>query len=152
MVNSYLFWGVRGAGQNFGVVIEATLETYPKTNGGDFYNADMTFAEGHLDSVIDAMNSLYPLDDDGFAHFLCGLCHNPREGKKFTEMFSPFCTSLNESIIPWDVLNSQSRGDAILAKCIPGQSHNQNDPVTKVVDKATFDEFVDSFAALWPNN
>lgn len=91
MVNSYLFWGVRGAGQNFGVVIEATLETYPKTNGGDFYNADMTFAEGHLDSVIDAMNSLYPLDDDGFAHFLCGLCHNPRGTSSHRQITAP-CT------------------------------------------------------------
>lgn len=63
-VNPDLFWGIRGAGQNFGVVIEATLETYPQTNGGDFYNADLTFTGEHLDSVIDAINSLYPIDDN----------------------------------------------------------------------------------------
>lgn len=32
-MNSDLFWGLRGAGQNFGFVTQAILETYPATNG-----------------------------------------------------------------------------------------------------------------------
>ncbi|KAI3338726.1 hypothetical protein F4824DRAFT_499102 [Ustulina deusta] len=31
-VNDNLFWGIRGAGQNFDVIVEALFETYPATN------------------------------------------------------------------------------------------------------------------------
>ena len=70
------------------------------------------------------------------------------EGKRYTERFSPFSVSLNESIIPWVDLNSKSGGGAVLAKCIPGQSHNQYDSITKVVDKATFHELFDSYGSF----
>jgi len=60
-VNSDLFWGVRGAGQNFGVVIETTYETYPASNGGQHYEANLAFSVDKVGSVIDAMNALVPL-------------------------------------------------------------------------------------------
>ncbi|KAL8784359.1 MAG: hypothetical protein Q9213_004011 [Squamulea squamosa] len=162
-VNPDLFWGIRGAGQNFGVVIQATLETYPQTNGGEFYNADMIFTREHLDSAIDAMNSLYPVNEN-LALLIFYVTNATtleplvainlvysgpeEEGKKFTERFSPFSASLNESVIPWVNLNSQSGGGVVLAKCIPGQSHNQYDSITKTVDKATFRELFDSYGSF----
>ncbi|KAL8652658.1 MAG: hypothetical protein Q9210_002552 [Variospora velana] len=162
-VNPDLFWAMRGAGQNFGVVIEATVETYPQTNGGAFYNADLIITGEHLDSVIDVMNSLYPVDDNLALLILYAVnattleplvalnlvYSGPEEqGKRYTEKFSPFSISLNESIIPWIDLNSQSAGGAVLAKCIPGQSHNQYDSITKTVDKATFLELFDSYGSF----
>ncbi|KAL8996038.1 MAG: hypothetical protein Q9169_004350 [Polycauliona sp. 2 TL-2023] len=162
-VNPDLFWGIRGAGQNFGVVIEATLETYPRTNGGDFYNADMIITGEQLGPVIDAMNSLYPIDDNLAllifyvvnattlepAVALNLVYSGPEEdGKRYTELFSPFSTSLDESILPWVDLNSKSGGGAVLAKCVPGQSHDQYDSITKTVDKATFLELFESFGSF----
>ncbi|KAG0646385.1 FAD-linked oxidoreductase [Hyphodiscus hymeniophilus] len=41
--NAELFWGLRGAGMNFGIIVSATYETYPATNGGKFTNADFIF-------------------------------------------------------------------------------------------------------------
>lgn len=38
-----LFWGIRGAGFNYGVVIEATFEVYELTNGGNLFKADFMF-------------------------------------------------------------------------------------------------------------
>jgi fumiquinazoline A oxidase len=58
--NSDLFWAMKGAGQNFGVVTSATLETYSQVPNGLHYNADMVFADDKLEQVIDVIDRLIP--------------------------------------------------------------------------------------------
>lgn len=41
--NSDLFWGIRGAGFNFGIILSATYKTSPLTNGGIVSSADLVF-------------------------------------------------------------------------------------------------------------
>ncbi|KAH6639126.1 hypothetical protein C7974DRAFT_449046 [Boeremia exigua] len=41
--NSDLFWGIRGAGQNFGIVSSATYKLHDQTNGGFALNGDFLF-------------------------------------------------------------------------------------------------------------
>lgn len=53
---------MRGAGQNFGVVIETTFETYPATNGSLNYEAQIFFNVSVLGDVIDTINSTLPLE------------------------------------------------------------------------------------------
>ena len=57
-VNQDLFWGVRGSGQNYGIVIETTYETWPATNGGMVYNADMIFTKDSVERIMDITNNL----------------------------------------------------------------------------------------------
>ena len=57
-VNQNLFWGLRGSGQNYGIVTETTYETWPASNGGTFYNADMTFTKDSVKKIIDITNKL----------------------------------------------------------------------------------------------
>jgi FAD/FMN-containing dehydrogenase len=38
-----LFWGMRGAGFNYGIVLEATYEVHDLTNQGSVLNADFLF-------------------------------------------------------------------------------------------------------------
>jgi FAD/FMN-containing dehydrogenase len=57
-VNQDLFWGIRGAGQNFGIVLESTFETWPATNNGQHYNADLYFNKRDLTRVMDIVNRL----------------------------------------------------------------------------------------------
>ena len=57
-VNQDLFWGVRGSGQNYGIVIETTYETWPATNGGMVYNADMVFTKDKVEKIMEITNKL----------------------------------------------------------------------------------------------
>lgn len=41
--NSDLFWAIRGAGFNFGIIVSATYKVYDASNGGLFLNADFQF-------------------------------------------------------------------------------------------------------------
>ncbi|KAL6156932.1 hypothetical protein ACJQWK_06901 [Exserohilum turcicum] len=41
--NSDLFWGIRGAGQNYGIITSATYKLSDQTNGGQALNGDFLF-------------------------------------------------------------------------------------------------------------
>ncbi|RYP12603.1 hypothetical protein DL765_007234 [Monosporascus sp. GIB2] len=58
--NSDLFWAMRGAGHNFGILLEFTLKTWPQTNGGRVYNADMAFTDQSLEGVLRMLNDIIP--------------------------------------------------------------------------------------------
>ena len=57
-VNQDLFWGIRGSGQNYGIVTESTYETWPATNGGMYYNADMVFTKDSVQRIMGIKNKL----------------------------------------------------------------------------------------------
>ncbi|KAI1083648.1 Glucooligosaccharide oxidase [Whalleya microplaca] len=56
--NSDLFWAIRGAGANFGIITSATYRLHPKTNGGQVVNADFTFPASSNGSYFDMIESL----------------------------------------------------------------------------------------------
>ena len=58
-----LFWAVRGAGANFGIITEAVYEIYDATNGGQLINADFAFDPADNQSlwkVLKSWDSDYP--------------------------------------------------------------------------------------------
>ena len=55
--NSNLFWAVRGAGSNFGVVTSATYKVYESTNGGQVVNADFLYPAPTNRSVWQALET-----------------------------------------------------------------------------------------------
>ena len=57
-VNQDLFWGIRGSGQNYGIVIETTYETWPATNGGMVYNSYMVFTKDSVEQIMEITNKL----------------------------------------------------------------------------------------------
>ena len=75
--NEDLFWGLRGAGQNFGIVIEAVFETYPATNGGQQYSSDMTFSADKLEAVLDITNRLSTPELDSTLSLAIAVGSNP---------------------------------------------------------------------------
>ncbi|KAK3316889.1 hypothetical protein B0H66DRAFT_307121 [Apodospora peruviana] len=61
-VNSDLFWGMRGAGFNFGGVTSATFKIYPLSNGGQAQNADLYYAGTQ---AADVFRAVQKIKDDG---------------------------------------------------------------------------------------
>ena len=56
--NPSLFWALRGAGTNFGIVTSATYKVYDITNSGDTTVVDMQFPATANHSFYEVLNSL----------------------------------------------------------------------------------------------
>ena len=57
--NTDLFWGFRGAGMNFGVVISATYKVSDLTNKGQVQDADLIFLAPQNESYYNTLASLH---------------------------------------------------------------------------------------------
>ncbi|KAK3307255.1 uncharacterized protein B0T15DRAFT_529749 [Chaetomium strumarium] len=149
--NSDLFWAMRGAGQNFGIMLEFTMKTWPQTNGGMFYNADMSFTSDSLEGVVGVINDIIPTQpaDLGidFVIFTNATTNQTQlylgfvylgDAEKGKELAARFADSkqkgiqrtlFNESMARWDQLSDVVVGGFIDQAC-SGGSNQQVDVYT----------------------
>ncbi|KAI0420597.1 hypothetical protein F5X98DRAFT_371568 [Xylaria grammica] len=175
-VNSDLFWVVRGAGQNFGVVIESTYKTYPQENDGNHYNADMVFTGDSLEGVTNTINSLIPNQDPALAMdflvftdpstltpvvYLNLIYAGPQsKGQQYADRFASTPAppsnnskhinrlSINATVVSWPDLNDAAAGGAITASCATGSRQNTYSTNLKALDVATVQSLYDSYSAF----
>lgn len=73
--HSDLFWGIRGAGFNFGIVTSATYKVYDFTNNGQAMNADFRIAGSYNESIYEYLRSYADNQPDALA-FEVGIAYN----------------------------------------------------------------------------
>ncbi|KAI1506779.1 FAD binding domain-containing protein [Biscogniauxia marginata] len=159
--NADLFWAMRGAGHNFGIVLDFTFKTWPLQNNGLHYNADMIFTTDSLEGVFTMFNKLIPGQNENLAldlfivtdpstletvmSFNLVYAGPQEEGEKFTALFATNTNStgphierlsLNETVVPWDQLPHIAAGGAINIACTEGLSYNVYTANTALFDIA----------------
>ncbi|KAK2014653.1 FAD-binding domain-containing protein [Colletotrichum eremochloae] len=161
-VNSDLFWGIRGSGQNYGIVIESTYETWPATNGGKHYSADLIFAKDSVQKIMETTNELtangldeklsilmfFALDAaTSQITVIVNLVYSgPEEdGKKYTKRFSSFSLDVQESMLGWEELPTKTVLGLIPQSCATGPRYNLRAVNTKVLNPVTWVNFTDAF-------
>lgn len=116
-----LFWGLRGAGYNFGVVVDFTFQAYEQSN--PVYSGIVSFPPEKLESVISALNKQMD-NPDPKSGVMCILAQPPgaptlmvnvlvfyngthEEGEaRFTELLALEPVANMISMIPYSQLNS----------------------------------------------
>lgn len=82
-----LFWALRGAGHNFGIVTEAVFKVYDQTNGGVQFDAELSYAPEHLEALFAAVEAFeQPAETNIFILFVPGpdLTVSPHLISRFT--------------------------------------------------------------------
>jgi FAD/FMN-containing dehydrogenase len=122
--NEDLFWGLRGAGANFGVATQIEYRLHPVSNvyGGPLFHplhADiMRFYDEFSNDVPDEMTTLGaatrgPDGKPAFATVVC-YCGSPEEGEKLVKPLRTFAPPLVDMIQQRSYLAMQSLFDADL--------------------------------------
>lgn len=68
--NPDLFWGLRGAGHNFGIALEATFRVFPQTNSGIHYSWDLEYRLEQCEEVFRVLNEVHAVMPPELAIFV----------------------------------------------------------------------------------
>jgi FAD/FMN-containing dehydrogenase len=119
--NADLFWGLRGAGYNFGVVVDFTYQAYDQKD--PVYSGILGFTADKLEGIMDALNeslakpdsrfgamSIFALAPDGSGPMIIviGFFNGPREeGEKKFAGFTALEPVMNTlDMVPYSVVNT----------------------------------------------
>ncbi|CAJ2508334.1 Uu.00g133600.m01.CDS01 [Anthostomella pinea] len=99
--NPDLFWGIRGAGANLGLLTSATFQLSPLVNNGDFSSYDMIFPAAKNGSYFDVLASF----NDGSSAF---------PAKLSAASAISYNSTTGEILANWAYVGSQDEADLII--------------------------------------
>ncbi|KAK0647384.1 FAD-linked oxidoreductase azaL [Lasiodiplodia hormozganensis] len=160
--NTDLFWGLRGAGQNFGIITSATYTLHDQTNGGAALNADFLFAASENATIFQIIKDFAGNQPDALALMsviqysttynttvilVNAIYGGPEEeGRKIIEpLINANALQSNVSMIPWNRLIHESRFGADALGCIAGQNQAVYGMNLYNYDIATYQATLDAY-------
>ncbi|RAK71698.1 FAD-binding oxidoreductase [Aspergillus fijiensis CBS 313.89] len=162
--NADLFWGLRGAGFNYGIVTSATYKVYDLTNKGNVLNADFMFPaelnETYFEilasyDTLPAALSLYTLvmNDAAAGPVILLNAVYPGPEQEGLDLLAPFLNltylERNISMITWDAVDADAGFGLAKAFCVNGEKHDMWSLGVRTIDAATHIAYFNQLAQFW---
>ncbi|KAL8857216.1 MAG: hypothetical protein Q9178_006271 [Gyalolechia marmorata] len=164
--NSELFWGIRGAGFNYGTMLEATYSVYDET-APLVLNADFLFAPNASQAILEYFKT-FETGLPAKLSFLVLATYSPtiggsviivnavyagsqaEVGKYLYSLLEASPLRQNLSMIPWSTINSVSFFGSEPANytCPTGSTHNVYGSAVHRIDIDTFQAFYENYEDL----
>ncbi|KAH7312657.1 hypothetical protein B0I35DRAFT_356287 [Stachybotrys elegans] len=164
--NPDLFWGIRGAGANFGIITEATYQLHPQTNNDEILIVDIAFPAETNVSYYHAIEALIARQPPNLSHVSVTLWNatlnapivvgnflffGPRdEGMALLEpiyALNPFFTA--ESVVSWSRVYQTALLGSDGLNCLPGLVHTPYGSVMKNISVPSMIRSFDKMAKFY---
>ncbi|KAF4499908.1 short-chain dehydrogenase reductase family [Fusarium agapanthi] len=135
-----LFWAIRGAGANFGVVVSATYSVHPLTNNGDMFVAEFIVPPRRWSEYFLKTESMSPLPAELsslllnsfnmstnqtqlYAHWAY-KGHETEARKHLSPILNMNLTSTQMRVLPWNKLMENTFAGAAVTVCQPNTNRD----------------------------
>ncbi|KEY67090.1 hypothetical protein S7711_07065 [Stachybotrys chartarum IBT 7711] len=145
--NADLFWAIRGAGANFGIILSATYQLFPPTNDNEIVIVETTFAAQQNVSYYEALevvtrtpvpelslNAVTVWDETTNSSVILANFHYFGPQEEVIEILGPILdvgpVLYNVHTVPWSEYHHTTLFGFDEENCVPGLIHNPFGAVT----------------------
>nr|ADY16695.1 TqaG [Penicillium aethiopicum] len=162
--NPDLFWAIRGAGHNFGIVTSATFRIYDQTNGGNSLVGDFVIPNAKNASAFEILKSVdEDLEHNVFWGILIGFNHTTKEadihlrlivqgGDEEAAPHLAKAQALNPTVTSWENMTWNAYGEPTEIMCNTGWNSNMYQMGLKKTDVDTLVSSFNSWSTFSAEN